>query len=380
MVVRRTMPSGRHVVRSGAWSAVALSLVGLVLLAACGDAAATEPDQNEPVVIAAESPTLQYVSAARGTPTPVVVRVLDSTGHPLVRRRVTFVASNGALEVATGLVRTDSTGRARLPRWLVRDSRIYEIAVRVGSGAPMSFKVLSLPPQVLGGETAASCPLPDRTLPRFAALTHTAALLRAGSPLRVVALGSSSTFGTGLASQQSAYPSQLEGMLHQAFPSSAVTVINAGVPGNIAADLDARLDASVLAEHPDLVILQTGTNDALRRVPIDSLRAITERTIMRLQRLGIEVIVLDPQRFSGAGETDEYRSYVAAVAASAEARGIGTAHRYGWMTSVLDTHRYTYADLLSVDGLHQSSLSHLCTAHLLTTGIAVAVLEAAAQP
>ena len=350
-----------------------------VLLVGCADGSLTDVEANEPAVVAAESPTLQYVARTREAPARIVVRVADSTGRPLTRHRVQFSATVGALEIATGSVRTDSAGRARLPQWLVREQRAYQVDVRVNSGAPLSFRVLSLPAEILGGPTAQACPLLDQRLPHFPNLSSTISRLSRGDPLTIVALGSSSTFGTGLDARELAYPAQLQAMLQRVFPRSAITVVNAGVPGNTAADLDARLDADVLATNPQLVVLQTGTNDALRRVPLDSLRAITARTILRFQARGIDVVLLDPQRFAGAGETDEFRMYVDAVTATAEANGVGTAHRYGWMTAVINARRYTMGELLTADGLHQSALSHLCTAHLLTTGIGVAMIESGSR-
>ncbi|HEX2949579.1 MAG TPA: GDSL-type esterase/lipase family protein, partial [Armatimonadota bacterium] len=44
---------------------------------------------------------------------------------------------------------------------------------------------------------------------------------------------------------------------------SVSEVLNAGVGGNNTRMLLERLDADVLAQHPDLVVLMVGTNDAL---------------------------------------------------------------------------------------------------------------------
>src|SRR4051794_11501093 len=52
--------------------------------------------------------------------------------------------------------------------------------------------------------------------------------LRHGAPLTVVAIGSSSTAGTGASSERANYPSRLAAELREMFPRSRVTVINRG--------------------------------------------------------------------------------------------------------------------------------------------------------
>jgi lysophospholipase L1-like esterase len=87
----------------------------------------------------------------------------------------------------------------------------------------------------------------------------------------IVCLGDSITAGVG-AGGEPAYPARLSALL-------GVPVINAGVPGETAAEGRARLSA-VLAHDPWLVIVELGGNDLLRRVPPErteaDLRAIVE--------------------------------------------------------------------------------------------------------
>ncbi|MFM7344047.1 MAG: SGNH/GDSL hydrolase family protein [Tagaea sp.] len=95
-------------------------------------------------------------------------------------------------------------------------------------------------------------------------LPHVARRLAEGRSLTVVALGSSSTLGTGASSPANAYPARLESELHALLPHMAVTVINKGVGGEDAGQMLARFERDVLAAEPDLLIWQAGVNAAIR--------------------------------------------------------------------------------------------------------------------
>src|SRR5438046_1914789 len=60
-------------------------------------------------------------------------------------------------------------------------------------------------------------------------LIHTARLLASGAPIKIVALGSSSTYGAGASTSAASYPSQLAHELVRLFPGHEITVLNRGV-------------------------------------------------------------------------------------------------------------------------------------------------------
>ncbi|HMJ28722.1 MAG TPA: GDSL-type esterase/lipase family protein, partial [Xanthobacteraceae bacterium] len=129
------------------------------------------------------------------------------------------------------------------------------------SGAIVALGFLALQPayaQMPGGAPAACNVTLDQVrldLP----LVHTARVLASGKPLKIVALGSSSTYGAGASTSAASYPSRLADELARRFPGHEITILNRGVNGNEAADMLARLDTAVIAEKPDLVLWQVGT-------------------------------------------------------------------------------------------------------------------------
>ncbi len=119
----------------------------------------------------------------------------------------------------------------------------------------------------------------------------TSAALPAGST--VLALGDSITFGTG-ADSATAYPAQLAVL-------TGWNVINAGVPGNTAAQTAERLPALLDEHKPALVIVSAGGNDFLRRLPSAETEAALRSAIGLARDAGAQVLLVAvPQPTFGA--------------------------------------------------------------------------------
>ncbi len=78
---------------------------------------------------------------------------------------------------------------------------------------------------------------------------------------RIVAIGGSTTYGTGVADWHDSYPAQLERILQEDFGYRNVEVINGGVGGHNSWETLANLTYRVLDLEPDLVIVYQNTND-----------------------------------------------------------------------------------------------------------------------
>src|SRR6185312_1463932 len=115
-----------------------------------------------------------------------------------------------------------------------------------------------------GANTAPACNGPTGFTRLQEPLLRTSLALTAGDPLVIVAIGSSSTAGVGASSPAASYPSQLEADLRARFPGVPITVLNRGIGGEEAPQMLARFDRDVIAEKPDLVLWQVGTNGVLR--------------------------------------------------------------------------------------------------------------------
>ena len=113
-----------------------------------------------------------------------------------------------------------------------------------------------------------------------------AAAAQAGT--RVVALGDSLTAGFGLAPEQG-FPARLQQRLAAA--GIAVEMTNAGVSGDTSAGGLARVDWA-LTDHPDVVLLELGANDALRGIDPKLTYDNLDKILARIKASGAKVLLM----------------------------------------------------------------------------------------
>jgi lysophospholipase L1-like esterase len=98
--------------------------------------------------------------------------------------------------------------------------------------------------------------IPVVPIPFGHGLTHFAQSLTRGQA-KIVAIGSSTTAGEG---NIKAYPERLLSFLQAEYPNAKITMVNKGISGQEAPIELQRFSTDVIAEKPDLVIWQVGTN------------------------------------------------------------------------------------------------------------------------
>jgi lysophospholipase L1-like esterase len=227
-----------------------------------------------------------------------------------------------------------------------------------------------------GDSAGAVCEV-DATLDRFAhPLIHTARVVASRHPLRIVAVGSSSTAGSGASTSAASYPSRLEVELSRLFPSQDVIVFNRGVAGEEAADMVARFETGVIAEKPDLVIWQVGTNSVLRGHPLQPHLSLLHGGIAQLKTTGADIVLIDPQyapKFIGKPNAD---GMVALIARTAKEESVDLFERNRLMRRWLEVDGLSFDTILAPDQLHMNDWSYACLAKWL----AAAIAEAATRP
>jgi len=131
-------------------------------------------------------------------------------------------------------------------------------------------------------------------------LPHLTHALQGSGPVRIVAMGSSSTSGRA---DVVPYPHRLEMYLRaeyqQRFPNLRIDVLNRGKGGEEADAELLRFDTDIFAEKPSLVIWQVGTNAVFHKKdkPYD-LNEVAAEIAVGLERLRgqpMDVVLMDPQ-------------------------------------------------------------------------------------
>jgi lysophospholipase L1-like esterase len=206
-------------------------------------------------------------------------------------------------------------------------------------------------------------------------LPHMAQRLASGEPIKIVALGSSSTYGAGASTPAASYPSRLADELAKHFPGHEFTVLNRGVNGEEITDILARLDTAVIAERPDLVLWQVGTNSVLRDIALEPHVAELHQGLARLKASGADVVLIDPQYAPRVIAKPTCDGMVSLIAATAKAEHVGVFHRFELMRHWYKAEHLPFAAFVSQDGLHMNDWSYACLAKALGMAIAEAMIR-----
>jgi acyl-CoA thioesterase I len=207
-------------------------------------------------------------------------------------------------------------------------------------------------------------------------LVHVGEKLAAREPIKIVALGSSSTAGAGASSPAASYPSRLAVELGKLYPDVPITVLNRGINGQDAAEMIARFKQDVIDERPDLVIWQIGTNAALRDVPIEDVGKIVHEGITEIKNAGADVLLVDPQFVPKVIAKSEAEGMVRLIATTATSSKVNVFRRFAIMRHWRERDGMNFDAFTSPDGLHMNDWGYGCWAKLLCTAISDAATRA----
>jgi acyl-CoA thioesterase-1 len=219
---------------------------------------------------------------------------------------------------------------------------------------------------------SARCNVPDSLVTQEQTLPRVGFKLRNDLPIKIVAIGSSSTAGHGASSPSHSYPARLAVELLELWPRAQLTVVNRGVGGDRTTQMMTRFERDVLAEQPDLVVWQVGTNESLAGDTIHAMRELILEGIDTLEMAGIDVILMSPQYAPRFNEKPDHLLRVEAVRATGREKHVGVFRRFEIMQNWVARDNMTIDAMISQDGLHMNDLSYGCTAHLLARQIAAA--------
>jgi lysophospholipase L1-like esterase len=148
-----------------------------------------------------------------------------------------------------------------------------------------------------GAQAALSgaCSVPDYLLASEYKLNRVARVAEQQKALRIAVIGTGSSILAGPDGPGSAYPARLEAALRARLPGVEIKVVTLVRTRLTALDLARNMSKVVEDEKPDLVIWQTGTIDAIKRIDQEEFKVALDRGLDRLQKAGADVILMNMQ-------------------------------------------------------------------------------------
>jgi len=217
---------------------------------------------------------------------------------------------------------------------------------------------------------AETCLAANRDLSLGARLSRTRARLKAGGPLRVVTIGSSSTVGFGVLSSAATYPEVMRRELAALRQGIEFEVINSGRLFDTILGSTARFERDVLAHRPDLVIWQLGTNDATWAGGGDEVKDQVIQGVRALKANGADVVLMDLQYAPVVLVSSRHATMQALIADAARQEQVGLFPRFALMRRAIEA-GVPRGALVSWDGLHNSADGYDCIGRALARAIHV---------
>jgi acyl-CoA thioesterase I len=187
--------------------------------------------------------------------------------------------------------------RAALAR-IVTGLRVALVAGLAATGAAWAQAVPPVEPPAVGKECG-DARVSDTPLP------NSAVALQQRRKIKILAIGASSAavLGAGRGG-----PPLLERILERSIKGLDVEIINRGFSGELAEAAGERLKIEVALNHPDIVLWQVGTNDALAQVPVENFQLTVSNTVRWLKSHKIDVILVGLHYMKQLAKDEHYQA------------------------------------------------------------------------
>jgi acyl-CoA thioesterase I len=251
--------------------------------------------------------------------------------------------------------------------------RSIRVPAGLGRRIAAACIVLALigPSGALAQSAVELCLAANRDLSLGTRLPRTSARLKAGAPMMIVAVGSSSTTGLWVLSSSATYPGVLQRELTALQPAGRIEVVNSGHIGDTISGSIARFQNDVLAYRPDLVIWQLGTNDVAWGGRADGLDQEITGGVRILKSAGADIILMDLQYSALVLASSQSAAVQEMISRVAREQRVGLFSRFLLMRRSIDAGVPASA-LVAWDGLHNSAEGYDCVGRALARAILAA--------
>ena len=222
-----------------------------------------------------------------------------------------------------------------------------------------AFITAALAAAVLAGHPALaadppSCAVPDRLVSGdYSLMKRVAATVARQHKLAIVVLGTGSSTLAGAEGPSMAYPARLEAFLSQKLSMVAVKVVSRTMTGQTADMMRRSMKDMLVDQKPDLVVWQTGTVDAIRRVEPDEFRISLEKGVDTLLSAGTDVVLMNMQYSPRTESMIAVRPYADGMHAVAQQREVPLFDRFAIMRYWADEGAFDFNAAERDNGLAQ---------------------------
>lgn len=204
---------------------------------------------------------------------------------------------------------------------------------------------------------------------------------------RVVCLGDSITEQGG---QKGGYVWLLQRYLTALYPSQGIEVVNAGISGHKATDMQARFQRDVVDKKPDLVTISVGVNDVWhgfydnhpkgdgpRGVPVELYREKVTQMIDAAKAVGAKVVLVSPTLIYeniDSPENAKLMRYIGAMRSMAAEHGCGFVDLNAAFREVIRAYQKRAGhglNLLTTDGVHMNPAGNRLMTYTLLRGMGI---------
>ena len=145
-------------------------------------------------------------------------------------------------------------------------------------------------------------------------------------------------------------------------------------------DLDkrARFERDVIAEKPDIVLWQLGTNSMLGGDPMETHLPVLQDGVSHLRKAtNADIVLIDPQYAPKVLRGGGSNAIISMIAETARGTDINLFRRYELMRRWREVEQLAFDKFISPDELHMNDWSYACVARAL--GMAIADADDAAD-
>ena len=173
--------------------------------------------------------------------------------------------------------------------------------------------------------------------------------------------------GDSITQNPSGYVGLVAALIAAKYPERGIRVVNAGIGGNKAPDMLARLESDVIPHRPDWVTVNVGINDVWHGldsggtggVPVDAYEAALDQIVTRLQHeTDAQAVLVTPTVIGEDVEADANQvltEYVAAMRRVSERRGTRLAPAHADFLMTLRAGQAARPDFrMTTDGVHMT--------------------------